>query len=185
MDEHHLTTALFAMLFLMLLFWGLLKLRTLRESSIKDEKPVDKITVLLGMFYTLSRACLQYYRDHNAYPLVVSGTPDGLLELGYLQEEPVAGIRKTLQLFSIVVTEKAGWGICLAHIKASMAMEIMDRVAQTRVAIAFVDYKGGQYKPMTASGDTLVNLTLPLPVRPVGSNPPITAVPPTATEHHP
>ncbi|MBF0125615.1 MAG: hypothetical protein HQM02_00235 [Magnetococcales bacterium] len=172
MDEN-MTAALLAMLFLMLLFWGLLKLRSMRERVVKDQKPVDKITVLLGMFYTLSRACLQYYRDRNAYPMVVSGHPDGLLELGYLKSEPVAGINKTLQLFSIVVTEKAGWGICLAHIKASLANEIVRRVDEARVPFEFMDYKSGQYRPLTGlGGDTLVNLTLPLPVRPVGSSAP-------------
>lgn len=173
--DSKMTAVLVAVLFLMLLFWGLLKLRALREKTVKEEKPADKITVLLGMFYLLSRACLAYYRDRNTYPMVVSGSPDGLMELGYLQTEPLVGVDKSLKLFSIVLTDKAGCGICLAHIKASLARQILDRVAEAKMPFAFQDYRSGQYKPMTSTGDTLVNLTLPLPVQPVGYVPPVGA----------
>lgn len=165
------------MIGLMLLFWGLLKLRTMREATIQDEMPPDKLTVLLGLFFVLSRACIKYHRDRNAYPQAISGTPEGLIELGYLKDEPLATLSNSIRLFSIVVTDKAGCGICLAHIKASMAMEILRRVAETKSKIEFQDYRGGQYKPLTSAGDTLVNLTLPLPVRPVGAKAPTPGLP--------
>ncbi len=164
-----MTVVLMAILGLIILFWILLKLRVLREATVSDEKPADKITILLGLFYVLSRACLQFYRDRNAYPSVVSGTSEGLMELGYLQGEPLVLMNKSLRLFSIVVTDKAGCGICLAHIKASMAQEMIRRVAEANGPFEFQDYKSGQYKPIAAGGDTLINLTLPLPVRPIGS----------------
>ncbi|MBF0340826.1 MAG: hypothetical protein HQL95_07685 [Magnetococcales bacterium] len=170
--EHPFLTVFVALMGLILLFWFLLRLRTLREASIQDEKPADKLTVLLGLFYVLSRACLNYYRDRNTYPPVVSGAPEGLMELGYLKDEPLAEMTSSLKLFSIVATDKAGCGICLAHIKASVAMEFLRRVAESKTSIEFQDYRGGQYKPLTSAGDTLVNLTLPLPVRPVGAQPP-------------
>jgi hypothetical protein len=170
--EYPFFTIFAVLIGLLLLFWFLLKLRTLRESTVKEERPADKLTVLLGLFYLLSRACLNYYRDRNAYPPVVIGAPEGLIELGYLKNEPRAELTGSLKLFSIVVTDKAGCGICLAHIKASMAMEMVRRVAETGTLIQFQDYRGGQYKPLTSTGDTLVNLTLPLPVRPLGSKAP-------------
>ncbi|GAB0058466.1 hypothetical protein SIID45300_02815 [Candidatus Magnetaquicoccaceae bacterium FCR-1] len=170
--EHPILTIFIVLLVLIALFWFLLKLRTLREDSIQDEMPPDKLTVLLGMFYVLSRACLNYYRDRNTYPPAVSGTPDGLMELGYLNDEPLAQLSKSVKLFSIVVTDKGGYGICLAHIKASVAMEFLRRVSETKTTIEFQDYRGGQYKPLTSTGDTLINLTLPLPVRPIGAKPP-------------
>ncbi|MBF0191523.1 MAG: hypothetical protein HQL99_10370 [Magnetococcales bacterium] len=170
--EYPLPTVFLVLIGLVMLFWTLLRLRTMRESTIKDELPADKLTVLLGMFYVLSRACLKYYRDRNAYPPVVIGAPEGLTELGYLKGERLAELSNSLKLFSIVVTDKAGCGICLAHIKASVAMEMVRRVAETNTTIQFQDYRGGQYKPLTSTGDTLVNLTLPLPVRPLGSKAP-------------
>ncbi|MBF0272088.1 MAG: hypothetical protein HQL98_08510 [Magnetococcales bacterium] len=170
--EYPLPTVFLVLIGLVMLFWTLLRLRVMRESTIKDELPADKLTVLLGLFYVLSRACLNYYRDRNAYPPVVVGAPEGLTELGYLKGERMAELTGSLKLFSIVVTDKAGCGICLAHIKASVAMEMVRRVAETNTTIQFQDYRGGQYKPLTSTGDTLVNLTLPLPVRPVGSKAP-------------
>lgn len=164
-----MTTVLYAVLGLILLFWILLKLRKLREKTVNEEKPADKITILMGLFYVLSRACLQYYRDRNGYPNVVTGNSEGLIELGYLKNEPLAQLTKSLRLFSIVVTDKAGYGICLAHIKASVAQEIIQRVNEAKVPFQFQDYKNSEYKPITGGGETLVNLTLPLPVRPVGS----------------
>ncbi|MEO5347974.1 MAG: hypothetical protein H7834_16600, partial [Magnetococcus sp. YQC-9] len=84
----------------------------------------------------------------------------------------LAQLSNSVKLFSIVVTDKAGYGICLAHIKASVAMEFLRRVNETKTTIEFQDYRGGQYKPLTSTGDTLINLTLPLPVRPLGATPP-------------
>ncbi|MBF0427840.1 MAG: hypothetical protein HQL94_02870 [Magnetococcales bacterium] len=166
-----MTAVLIALLLLILLFWVLLKLRALREKKLIDEKPADKYTILLGLYYVLSRACLHYYRDRNSYPKVVSGSVDGLMELGYLKGETLADTTNALKLFSIITTDKDGCGICLAHIKASMAHEIINRVSEARVPFHFQDFKGGQLKPLDSQGDTLVNLTLPLPVRPVGSTP--------------
>ncbi|NGZ05698.1 MAG: hypothetical protein G8237_05020 [Magnetococcales bacterium] len=167
---------------LILLFMLLLKLRTLREATIQEEMPSDKLTVLLGMFFVLSRACIKYYRDRNAYPQSICGTPESLIELGYLKDEPLATISNSIRLFSIVVTDKAGCGICLAHIKASVAMDILRRVSDTNCQIEFQDYRGGQYKPLTSAGDTLINLTLPLPVRPVGSKAATPGLPESGTE---
>lgn len=160
------------LLVLALLFWTLLRLRRMRESHVVDELPPDKTTILVGLFYTISRACLQYYRDKNYYPRTVVGSDGSLMELGYLDKDTIAKITSATKLFSIAISDRAGFGVCLAHTPASMANEIVNRIHENDWPGEFVDYKNGQFVPLEHPvARAMVNLTLPLPVQPVGTKP--------------
>ncbi|MBF0605878.1 MAG: hypothetical protein HQL07_19560 [Nitrospirae bacterium] len=167
-----MTVVLICLLILSLLFWMLLRLRSMRERHVVDELPPDKTTILVGLFYTLSRACLQHYRDKNYYPRTVVGSEGSLMELGYLKGDTLAEITSATKLFSIAISDRAGFGICLAHTPAAMANEIIGRINENNWPGEFVDYKNGQFVPLAGPVTrTMVNLVLPLPVQPVGTKP--------------
>lgn len=150
------------------ILWVLLKLRDIREARAGKELPGDKVTVLLGLFFLLSKASIRYYRDRKSYPKVVSGSENGLVELGYLRDEPLAEMTTVLPLFSIVATEFAGSGICLASTPPSMVVEILNRMRQTGDTLSFADFYNGRFLPLTPPfSKKIINLTLPLPLRPL------------------
>ncbi|MBF0109795.1 MAG: hypothetical protein HQL76_11515 [Magnetococcales bacterium] len=167
-----MTAILILLLILAIVFWLLLRLRRMRERLVDQELPPDKTTILVGLFYTLSRACIQHYRDKNYYPRTITGTEGSLMELGYLKEDTLAKITSATKLFSIAISDRAGFGICLAHTPATMANEIIGRIRENDWPGTFVDYKNGQFAPLeTPVTRAMVNLTLPLPVQPVGTKP--------------
>ncbi|MBF0421410.1 MAG: hypothetical protein HQL73_00275 [Magnetococcales bacterium] len=170
-----MTTVLIFLVFLMVLaslFWALLRLRRMRERHVVDELPPDKITILVGLYYTISRACLQHYRDKSYYPRAVTGSEGSLKEAGYLDKDTIAKITSATKLFSIAVSDRAGYGVCLAHTPAAMANEIMTRIQENGWPGEFVDYKNGQFIPLAVPVTReMVNLTLPLPVQPIGTKP--------------
>ncbi|HIJ82588.1 MAG: hypothetical protein HW380_2154 [Magnetococcales bacterium] len=167
-----MTIVLLVLALLIVLFWSLLRLRSMRESHVADELPPDKTTILVGLFYSLSRACLQHYRDKNHYPRTVTGSDGSLMELGYLKGDTLAEITSVTKLFSIAISDRAGFGVCLAHTPAAMANDIVGRINENDWPGEFVDYKNGQFVPLERPiTRTMVNLTLPLPVQPVGTKP--------------
>ncbi|MBF0146235.1 MAG: hypothetical protein HQL84_09390 [Magnetococcales bacterium] len=167
-----MTVILLFLLFLAVVFWLLLRLRTMRESHVGEELPPDKTTILVGLFYTLSRACIQHFRDKNYYPRTIIGSDGSLMELGYLKGDTLAEITSATKLFSIAISDRAGFGVCLAHTPAAMANQIVARIRENDWPGGFVDYKNGQFTPLeTPVTRAMVNLTLPLPVQPVGTKP--------------
>ena len=155
-------------LFLAGLLWVLLRLRDLRERALDDELPGDAATVMLGMYLTLSKACLQYHRDHGRYPTRVSGAPeDALAEAGYLDGEPLSRLSDVLHRFSLVATESSGSAICLFSTPSNLASEIISRVDEMEGQFMFLDMRGAQFRPLTLPISTPnVNLCLLLPVQP-------------------
>ncbi|MBF0461062.1 MAG: hypothetical protein HQL87_06680 [Magnetococcales bacterium] len=155
------------LLFITALLWILLRLRKIREDSIVEELPSDKITVIIGIYLMLSKACLQYYRDHGHYPDRVAGDSDSLVEAGYLKGDPLAGLTKSLPRFSIVITDTIGTAICLSNTKRELATEIMTRIKEMDSSLAFVDLRANQFLPLTLpiSFDS-INLCLMLPKDP-------------------
>lgn len=167
-----MTILLIVMAVLAIIFWFLLRLRSMRESHVVDELPPDKTTILVGLFYTIGRACIQHYRDKNYYPRTVTGTGGSLMELGYLKGDTIAGITSATKLFSIAISDRAGFGVCLAHTPAAMANEIISRISENDWPGEFVDYRNGQFAQLSYPvASAMVNLTLPLPVQPVGTKP--------------
>ena len=163
-------------LFLAALLWVLLRLRDLRESELEDELPGDKITVMLGLFLLLSKACLNYHRDRGHYPSQVSGSPDALLETGYLESEPLAKMTKITLLFSIVATESTGSAVCLTNTTASLAAEIIARVEETGGTFTFFDLRGAEFVPIANPiPHETVNFCLMLPEKPITLPEPPTA----------
>ena len=166
-----MSTILIVTGFLVAIFWGLLRLRDIRESAVEDIPEPDKISILIGIFYTISAACLQYYRDHGQYPETVIGDPEGLIEMGYLKEEFIAQLTPAVKLFSIVTSDKAGVGVCLAHTTTDMANSLINRAKETDDHQKFVNYTSGQFVVLELPISRLtVNLTLPLPLSPIGTN---------------
>ncbi len=163
-----MTIVLASIALLVVILWGLLKLRELREKKVAKEPSVDKVTVLLGLFMLLGKACIRYYRDQGMYPLVIAGSPQGLVEMGYLQGELLAGMTTSIPLFSMAVSDRAGHGVCLAHLPANIATGVIRRAAQTKLNIEFMDYRNGLFVPITLPITVrVVRLTLPLPLRPL------------------
>ncbi|MBF0455748.1 MAG: hypothetical protein HQL72_13165 [Magnetococcales bacterium] len=159
--------------FLVVVFWGLLRLRAIRESTIEDEIVMDKTIILLGLFYTISSACLKYFRDHGSYPEAVIGDPKGLIELGYLKEEPLAQITSATKLFSMVTSDKGGVAVCLAHATTVLSNEILMKAKEINGPDQFVDYKSGQFiKLVYPVTRYTINLSLPLPLSPIGTKSP-------------
>ncbi len=155
--------------FLVVIFWGLLRLREIRESAVEEIQEPDKISILLGLFYTISAACLQYYRDNGHYPHSVTGDPEGLIEMGYLKEKSIAQLTPAVKLFSMVTSDKAGVGVSLAHTTAGLANEIITRAKETNDQQTFINYASGQFIPLELPITRMtVNLTLPLPLSPIG-----------------
>lgn len=163
-----LTTALVAVIVLTIIFWVLVRLREMREQTKEASLPTDETTILLGIFYGLSQACINHHRDHGNYPEVVSGAHDGLVETGYLKNvEDLEAVSSIIPLFTIVLTEKGGRGICLSNTTRDMAQKIIGRVNSSSHELNFCDFQGDKYHVLDdpISSD-YVNLTLPLPVRP-------------------
>ena len=164
-----MTSILIGSLFLMALLWTLLKLRDLREQNVEEELPGDKITILLGVFLLLSKACLAFHRDTGNYPKLVHG-PDGLIEGGYLKNDPLAKMTKIIPLFTIIDVEGVGVGVCLINTPASLATEIIQRVKETN-SMEFANYRSGELEPISLPiTPTMVNLTLMLPKKPKDLN---------------
>jgi hypothetical protein len=156
--------------FLVIIFWGLLRLRDIRESAVEDVQEPDKISILLGIFYTVSAACLKYYRERGNYPPAIVGDPEGLIETDYLKEESLAQLTSAVKLFSMVTSDKGGVGVCLAHTTANITNAIIGRAKETDSTSKFIDYKSGQFIVLELPVTRLtVNLTLPLPIVPIGT----------------
>ncbi|MBF0185492.1 MAG: hypothetical protein HQM06_14060 [Magnetococcales bacterium] len=158
------------LLFITGLLGLLLHLRKVRESSLADELPSDKLTVLIGIYQMLSKACLQYYKDYGSYPERITGASDSLLEAGYLKGELLASLSKSLPRFSIVINETIGSAICLPNTRRELATELITRLREMASTMVFVDLRGNQYLPLTVpiAHDT-VNLCLLLPHDPTKS----------------
>ena len=169
-DGYHtkMIATLLGTLFLIALFWTLIRLRDLRERELEDELPGDKITVILGVFLLLSKACLHYHRDRGHYPSQVSGASDALVETGYLADDPLAKMTKIMHLFSIVATESSGSAVCLTNTTAALASEMVRRVEETGGTFLFFDLRGAQFIPVTSTiPHETVNLSLMLPETPM------------------
>ncbi|MBF0194104.1 MAG: hypothetical protein HQL71_06075 [Magnetococcales bacterium] len=165
-----MSTMLIVVGFLVVIFWGLLRLREIRESAVQDIEEPDKIALMLGLFYTISAACLKFYRDRGSYPESVLGGPEGLIELGYLKGTTMADLTPAVKLFSIVISDKGGVGVCLAHTTAQMANEIVGRAKESNSLEKFVDYQSGEFVKLEIPVSTLTaNLTIPLPIVPIGT----------------
>ncbi|MBF0370868.1 MAG: hypothetical protein HQL52_15570 [Magnetococcales bacterium] len=166
-----MTTILLSVIFLTAILWFLVKLKELREQITDKELPNDETTVLLGLFLSLSHACLEYHRDRGHYPAVVCGAADGLIEMGYLKDDPLAKMAQSIKLFSIIASEDAGYGICLTHATGNIANAILNRIERSGRSLIFVDIVDGKFEPLTppVSGTNLT-LTLPLPLNPPGRN---------------
>ncbi|MEO5340494.1 MAG: hypothetical protein H7837_08265 [Magnetococcus sp. MYC-9] len=158
---------LLGLLFIIALLRGLLHLRRLRESSIEEELPSDKLTVIIGIFLMLSKACLQYYRDYGHYPERITGDSDSLVEAGYLKGDPLAGMTRSLPRFSIVTAENTGTALCLANTKRTLASEIVSRIKEMASPLVFVDVRANQFHPLTLPiTHESINLCLMLPADP-------------------
>jgi hypothetical protein len=155
------------LLVLTVVLWSLVKLREFRDKQKNEKLPMDQGTILLGLFYTLSEACIAYHRDHGHYPPTVSGAPDGLIEKGYLQKKNLADMTAAVSLYSMVVSEKVGYGVCLANTTAELTTLILDRATMSGSRVTFLDFKNGQYVTLTMPiKNDFINLTLPLPHKP-------------------
>jgi hypothetical protein len=165
-----MSTILIVTGFLVVIFWGLLRLREIRESAIEEMKKPDKYMILLGLFYTISNACLKYYRDNGTYPNAVIGDPEALIEMGYLKDEPLAEMTSAVKLFSMVTSDKSGIGVCLAHTTSGVTNELVKRAKEIDNVNKFIDYKSGQFIRLeTPVTRFTINLTLPLPIVPIGT----------------
>lgn len=149
---------------LCLVLWLLVRLKEEREAN--SGPPNDETTLVLGMFYSLSQACVKYYRERGKYPSQVAGTKEGLFELGYLKDSPVAKEVSTMSLFQIVATESSGQGLCLFNSPPSLVTNILDRMDKQHLAIKFMKYNEYNYHPIERPVRENVNLTLPLPFKP-------------------
>ncbi len=155
---------LIGLLFITALLRLLLHLRKVRESSLEEELPCDKITVIIGIFLLLSKACLQYFRDYGHYPERITGASDSLVETGYLKGEPLAGMTRSLPRFSIILAESLGVAICLPNAKRELASEIITRIKEMESPMIFVDMRANQFFPLTLPiPHDSVNLCLMLP----------------------
>ncbi|MBF0160901.1 MAG: hypothetical protein HQL88_01305 [Magnetococcales bacterium] len=162
-----MTAILIGLLFIIILLRGLLHLRRLRESSLEEELPSDKITVIIGIYLMLSKACIQYYRDYGTYPERITGDSNSLVEAGYLKGEPLAGMTKSLPRFSIVTAENTGTALCLANTKRALASDILVRIREMASPLVFVDVRASQFHPLTLPiANESVNLCLMLPLDP-------------------
>ncbi|MEO5365146.1 MAG: hypothetical protein H7831_02060 [Magnetococcus sp. WYHC-3] len=167
-----LTAIVGSFLLLTAFLWTLVKLREQREAANTPRIPNDETTVLLALFYALCKASIEYFRDRKTYPAVISGAHDGLMEMGYLKAPEYDALRGMAPLFSVVITEKAGYGICLLNTTASLTSSILDRADATGRGMKFVDYKEGRYVTLTKPiKNNYINLTLPLPVNPSARKP--------------
>jgi hypothetical protein len=165
-----MTATFIGLLFITGLLWLLLHLRKVRESSLAEELPSDKLTVLIAIYQMLSKACLQYYKDYGNYPERITGASDSLLEAGYLKGELLATLTKSLPRFSVVINENIGSAICLPNTKRELAAELITRLQDMGSPMVFVDLRGNQYTPLSLPvAHDVVNLCLLLPHDPTKS----------------
>ena len=167
LTDTHMIETLLGLLFIIVLLRGLLHLRRLRESSLEEELPSDKITVIIGIYLMLSKGCIQYYRDYGHYPDRISGDSNSLVELGYLKGEALAEMTNSLPRFSLVTAENTGTALCLSNTKRALVAEILTRIQEMASPLIFVDVRANQFHPLALpiANDT-VNLCLMLPTDP-------------------
>lgn len=149
---------------LCLVLWLLVRLKEERE--VNSGPPNDETTLILGMFYSLSQACVKYYRERGKYPSQVSGTKEALLELGFLKDSPVAKEVSLMHLFQVVNTEDNGQGLCLFNTPPALVSSILDRMDKQHNAIRFMKFVDFTYQPIERPIQENINLALPLPFRP-------------------
>lgn len=158
---------LFAVVALCGFLWIMVRLRELRETPV-DGLPTDEATLILGVYYGLSNACLEYYRDKGRYPAVMRGAIDGLEELGYINRQEVLRNSALVAMFGLVVTENSGYGICLFKCSPRLANDILDRAQQVSGAVRFMelDEVDVKFVSFEAPVKRELNLVLPLPFKP-------------------
>lgn len=158
-----------AVIGLCFIFWLLVRLKEEREANFGP--PNDETTLVLGMFYTLSQACVKYYRDRGKYPTQVSGTKEALLESGYLKDSAVAKEVSLMHLFQLVNTENRVQGLCLFNTPPALVSAILDRMEKQHVAIKFMRFHEFNYLPIERPVQENLNLALPLPFKPAAKKP--------------
>lgn len=155
-----------SLLFLILFLWGLVKLKEIRELP-AGGLPQDETTLMLGLFYVLSQACIHYHKERGRYPMVIEGARDGLIELGYLNKHSWVKETSILPAFTILVTEESGYGIVVSGMSPHLAREVVDRATRKGASpIIFMDFKEDKFVPLPTPLNVTVNLTLPLPYQP-------------------
>lgn len=162
-----MTATLIGLLLIIALLQMLLRLRRIRESSIEEQLPSDKITVMIGIYLMLSKACIQYYRDYGHYPERITGDSESLVETGYLKNEPLASLTRSIPRFSIVSADVIGSAICLPNTKRALASDILNRIKEMESSLLFVDMRGNQFIPLSLPiPHDSINLCLMLPKDP-------------------
>ncbi|MBF0177878.1 MAG: hypothetical protein HQL63_13675 [Magnetococcales bacterium] len=155
-----------SLIFLAFVLWALVKLRRMRERSKAQVLPSDQATLLLGLFYVISDACLRYHRAKGRYPSRITGAPDGLVEQGFLKDVELAKMTQAIPLFTIIVTE-LGYGVCLPNSTGSLVKEILERARMTGNNVLFMDWDKVTLVPLNPPiRNDFINLTLPLPATP-------------------
>lgn len=158
---------LFALIGLTLMVWLLVKLREIRELT--SGPPSDETTLIIGLFFAMSRASIRFYKERGRYPALVSGARDGLWELGYLKKESIASETAMIQLFSVVFSEKVGYGICLYNCNPTLTNSLLDRLEKTNSKIRFYNFIEDEFRPLARPITHAVALTLPLPTKPTSA----------------
>ncbi|MBF0137887.1 MAG: hypothetical protein H7833_04190 [Magnetococcus sp. DMHC-1] len=157
---------IFSLVFLSVILWILVRLRRIRERAKAQVLPSDQATLLLGLFYILSDACLRYHRARKRYPSIISGAADGLVEQGFLKDVELARMTQAIPLFTIVATEQ-GYGVCLPNSTGPLTREILERARMSGNNVIFMDWNKVSLVPLTPPiREDFINLTLPLPVTP-------------------
>ncbi|MBF0285544.1 MAG: hypothetical protein HQL51_13925 [Magnetococcales bacterium] len=159
---------LIALFSLTAVLWFLVKLREFRETPLEGVMPNDEATLLLGLFYALSHACILYFKERSRYPALITGARDGLVELGFLKENLLPeGGHGLVPMFSMVANEDVGYGICLFNTSPSLANDILERAEKnTHGRLRFFHFKDNKFEPVAAPVKEIVNLSLILPSRP-------------------
>ncbi|MBF0155364.1 MAG: hypothetical protein HQL64_16640 [Magnetococcales bacterium] len=155
-----------SLVFLSVILWILVRLRRIREQAKAQVLPSDQATLLLGLFYIISDACLRHHRAKGRYPSIITGAPDGLVEQGYLKDVELARMTQAVPLFTIVATER-GYGVCLPNSTGPLTQEILDRAKMTGNNVVFMDWNKISLVPLDPPiRSDFINLTLPLPIAP-------------------
>ena len=157
-----------SLLLLTFVIWLMAKLKDLRENPPSGDLPNDEATMVLGLFYTLSGACLRFYKDKGRYPSVVSGARDGLDETGYLRGTSADGTSLT-HMFTIIANEQIGYALCLYNVTPMLAKDVLDRVEQSGGALKFREFSSDAYHELPIPITSSLNLALPLPHKPSSS----------------
>lgn len=164
------TVLLLATLGLVGVLWILVKLKELRERPLDGGLPNDEATLMLGVYYAISQGCVAYFRAKNRYPGLISGSKEGLYEQGFIKEEMLPGGGLALiPMFTVVPTESTGYGICLHNVNAQLAKQVIERVEMSGGRVLLVNYNREtlKYEPIPPNNLSAVNLTLPLPLKPM------------------